>query len=51
MADDPRNQDQERITDEDVVGKAHDEEEEFEDVDEFDDEDQEQDESEGADEV
>ena len=35
MADERRNEDQEQITDENVVGKA--EQEDFDDVDEFDD--------------
>lgn len=47
MADEPRNEDQEQITDENMVGKA--EHEEFDDVDEFDDDDQDQDEGEDVD--
>jgi hypothetical protein len=49
MANDPRNQDQERITDEDVVGRVADDEEEFDDEDQLDEDDQEQ--GEGADEL
>ena len=51
MANDPRNEDQEQITDENMIGKAAGEEEEFDDVDEFDEDDQDQDESEGVDEA
>jgi hypothetical protein len=40
MADDKRNEDQEQISDENVVGRSADENEEFEDVDESDEDDQ-----------
>ena len=43
MAEDRRNEDQEQISDENMVGKASDENEEFEDVDELDEEDQDED--------
>jgi hypothetical protein len=36
---DPKDEDQEQVTDDSVVGKAAGENEEFEDIDEFDDED------------
>ena len=49
MANDPRNEDQEQITDENMVGRAAHEEEEFDEVDEFDDEDQDQDENDDVD--
>jgi len=49
MANDPRNQDQERITDEDVVGRVAGDEEEFDDEDQLDEDDQDQ--GEGADEL
>jgi len=39
MADDRWNEDQEQVSDENVVGKSADEDEEFEDVDESDDDD------------
>jgi hypothetical protein len=46
MANDRKNQDQEQLTDDSVVGKASGENEEFDDdVDEFDDEDSDQDEA------
>ena len=48
MAKDPGNQDQERITDEDVVGQSGDEEE-FDDEDQLDED--EDDQGEGADEM
>jgi hypothetical protein len=51
MANDPRNEDQEQITDENMIGKAAAEEEEFDDVDDFDEDDQDQDEGEGVDEA
>jgi hypothetical protein len=51
MANDPRNEDQEQITDENMIGKAAGEEEEFDDVDEFDEDGQDQDEGEGVDEA
>jgi hypothetical protein len=44
MADRRRNEDQEPISDDDMVGKAADEGDEFEDVEEFDEADQEQEE-------
>jgi hypothetical protein len=44
MAERRFNEDQEQISDEDMLGKAADEEEEFEDVEEFDEADQEQEE-------
>jgi hypothetical protein len=43
MENDRKNQDQEQVTDENVVGKAAEENEEFEDVDDMDDSDQEAD--------
>jgi hypothetical protein len=47
MANDRKNQDQEQLTDDNVVGKATGENEEFEDdIDEFDDEDSDQEEAE-----
>jgi hypothetical protein len=42
MAEGRWNEDQEQISDDDVVGKAADESEEYEDVDEFDESDQEE---------
>jgi len=42
MADDRRNEDQEQISDDDVVGKAADEDMELEDTDELDETDQEE---------
>jgi hypothetical protein len=42
MANDRSNPDQEQITDEDVRGKASEEDEEFEDIDEVDEEDDEE---------
>ena len=42
MADDRRNEDQEQISDDEVVGKAADEDMEFEDTDELDETDQEE---------
>jgi len=45
MANDPRNEDQEQLADENIIGKAAGEEEEFDELDEFDDDDQDQDEN------
>ena len=46
MANERHNEDQEQITNDEVVGKAAGEDEEFEDADEFEDDDQEQEENE-----
>jgi hypothetical protein len=46
MANDRRNEDQEQVSDEKVVGRADDENEEFEDIDDSDEGDQDEDEDE-----